>query len=284
MVAESGWRITSFTRQARYDLLRLLDQHTQVHYHLDWESVRKWLNDPNNFIALAWHHDSLQGVMAFSPPHRNAMWLRLLALPRYTTEEIVFALWQHILELLPHPAPKLCALVMRPWLIPYLQKMGFVQTDTVINMVRQAQRLLYHPPETVKIRGLWLGESGRVLDVDHAAFGAMWQMRETELREASRRSNYYRVAVAGGQIIGYQLSTRYSGSMHLARLATLPQYQGRGIASQLVYDLLDYADRHQVDMVTVNTQLSNAASQRVYDRFGFERDHTDFPVFTCQPE
>jgi ribosomal protein S18 acetylase RimI-like enzyme len=66
---------------------------------------------------------------------------------------------------------------------------------------------------------------------------------------------------------------------HLARLAVLPDFQGMGIGSALVQDLLWYFRRRGAQRVTVNTQKDNLASLAVYRKAGFFLTGEEYPVF-----
>jgi GNAT superfamily N-acetyltransferase len=250
---------------------------------LDWEPIQKWLNYTDNLIALAWDdNNDLCGVMAFAPPHQTTSWMRLLALPSTQRQTIFDALWQTLYPELNQKVSLLGVLINNYWMNSLLEKVGFEHTDTVVSLARRSTPLPYFHTPSVRIRGLRFGEFPRVLAVDHAAFGALWQMRASELREAGRRACHYTLAHDGNQIVGYQLTMQYERSMHLARIATLPTMQGNRIGSQLLYDTLRYAERKQIPIVTVNTQSSNLVSQHLYRRFGFEYDSPDLPVYTLR--
>ena len=263
-------------------MVQFLNEYHQIHYHLDWEPLQKWLADSSNVISLLWEGNSLRGVLAFSPVRMGGTWLRVLALPFHEREHAMQLLWASALAALQPAAPQIAVLVSRPWIEPWLVYLGFQKTETVINLSREAHPITPTEQPTVKIRGVRLGELARVLEVDNASFPPLWQLREEDLREAGRRSYYYTVAHNGYRIIGYQLTMRYLRSMHLARLAVLPEYQGNGVASQLVRDMLVYAEKRNIQIVTVNTQMTNEASKRIYYRYHFTRDMMDLPVYTLQ--
>jgi ribosomal-protein-alanine N-acetyltransferase len=115
--------------------------------------------------------------------------------------------------------------------------------------------------------------------VDQAAFAPPWQMTFSELRQAERVSAICTVALYQERIVGYQLSTLYFDGAHLARLAVLPEMQGKGIGGLLLSDVLRYFSRRGVFVMTVNTQSSNEVSQRLYMRFGFRHNGYNLPVW-----
>ncbi|MEK9164044.1 MAG: GNAT family N-acetyltransferase, partial [Chloroflexota bacterium] len=67
--------------------------------------------------------------------------------------------------------------------------------------------------------------------------------------------------------------------MHLARLAVLPDWQGRGVGRALLSGVVDHFDSAGTPMITVNTQHDNTASLKLYQLFGFENTGEHFPVW-----
>jgi ribosomal protein S18 acetylase RimI-like enzyme len=105
-------------------------------------------------------------------------------------------------------------------------------------------------------------------------------MMEMDLRFARKIAAVHTVAVLDNEIVGYQLSTQYRQSGHLARLAVSPDMQGFGIGAALLDDMIRRFLRRRVRTVTVNTQESNVRSQRLYEQYGFRRNGYDLPVYT----
>jgi len=81
------------------------------------------------------------------------------------------------------------------------------------------------------------------------------------------------------EVVGYQISTRHRAMGHLARLAVIPNRQGKRVGSMLLHDLLSKFDKRGIKSVTVNTQNSNQSSQRLYNHYGFERNGFDLAVW-----
>jgi ribosomal protein S18 acetylase RimI-like enzyme len=279
--AVDGLTIRNYQSSDRGRVLDFIFYQAQTHYHLDWEPVQAWLGDNQTLTLVACEDGgTLRGVMAFSPPNQYTAWLRLLGLSPDDPEAIFAALWEAAYPLLIPRLATISATVAEEWLPNLLEMVGFYQNDTVINLIRPRQPLPLVPPASVRIRGVRPWEISHVLGIDHAAFPPLWQMREPDLRAAGRRAHRYTVALNNAGIVGYQMAMRHDNNIHLARLATLPQHQNTGIATHLLIDLIQRADKWHVDTITVNTQLSNESSRHLYDRFGFERDYKDLPVYS----
>lgn len=126
------------------------------------------------------------------------------------------------------------------------------------------------------------GDRRRALDVDHRAFPRFWQLDAAGLRDAetatpARRT---RVAVRGGAVVGYAITGRAGRQGFLQRLATDPDAVGGGIGSALVVDALEWADRHRVRRVLVNTQFDNHRARELYERLGFRPTGTYLMVLS----
>jgi ribosomal-protein-alanine N-acetyltransferase len=122
-----------------------------------------------------------------------------------------------------------------------------------------------------------------MVDVDHAAFSPLWQLSYSDLFHAQRIATRCTLAVKHDRIIGYQLSTMYRQTGHLARLAVLPEHQGTGVGAALLDNLIRYFIGRSVRTLTVNTQGTNTRSQRLYTRSGFRRNGYDLAVWTSEP-
>jgi ribosomal protein S18 acetylase RimI-like enzyme len=172
------------------------------------------------------------------------------------------------------------ALSLDDWLGALCEAAGFEETHGVVVLSRPRGALREQaPPPAVGIRAAKPGDYETVIATDMAAFEAPWQMSAAVLQDAIRRSDLISVAEADGQIVGYQLTTPSQFGAHLARLAVLPGWQGHGIGGALVRHLVEYANRRGYRELTVNTQDTNAASLRVYQRLGFRLTGTRYPVY-----
>jgi ribosomal protein S18 acetylase RimI-like enzyme len=131
----------------------------------------------------------------------------------------------------------------------------------------------------VNVRPAGRADHPAIIAADLGAFQSPWQMSPELIELAMARADLLTVAEVDGQMVGYQLTTPSHQGAHLARLAVLPAWQGRGIGGALVSHLVDHYMRRGAREVTVNTQDSNAASLALYRRFGFTLTQTRFPVY-----
>jgi len=274
--------VTPYTRRDRHVVSDLLFRNYNVHTHLDWQETDKWLETQQGITRLAWQHGRLTGMLATAAPLGDTTWIRIAALADNADAQRTFeALFEALhTELIATQVRTVAVLLIRDWLIPFVQPHGFALAEEVITLRRADQP----PPLEEQLLNLVIhptrdGDIPTIARVDQAAFTPPWQLSDDDVREAVRASAYCTVAVSGERIVGYQASTMYFDGGHLARLAVLPELQGTGVGSALVNDLLRRFSRRGITSVTVNTQLSNTRSQRLYERYGFRRNGYDLPVW-----
>jgi ribosomal-protein-alanine N-acetyltransferase len=277
--------IRPYERSMLNPVLDLLFYSRRTHIHLDWHRVRNWLDIPENIVHTSWQGTHLVGVVGASAPLGGTSWVRLAAVDNaYETLPNLQILWQAAqADLLAQRVRLAGWLVANRWVANYLPLLGLQYQDTVVTLGRAGDDLPPAPP-AYEIHNAYLEQLPDLVTVDHQAFAPPWQLSRDEIRQAQRQAASCTVAVLNDAIIGYQITTRHQASAHLARLAVLPQYQGRGVGARLLYDLLLSLFRRHVRTITVNTQQTNEHSQRLYARFGFRRNGYDLPVWFWQAQ
>jgi ribosomal protein S18 acetylase RimI-like enzyme len=92
-----------------------------------------------------------------------------------------------------------------------------------------------------------------------------WQRSDFDRRFASFESS---VVESGGRAIGWLLLERSERSIFIHELQLLPEYQGQGIGSAIVRDLVEQAARRGVP-VELSVVPANPRAQQLYERLGF---------------
>lgn len=212
-----------------------------------------------------------------SPAINGVSWIRLFSLRDSLSTEVFNLMLSQLLSLFPDAGiHEVGILETELWLRKLLDASEFSLVDQLIHLKRSKDMPLAVSNSPISILAATEAHLEIVETIDHAAFSPHWRMQMDDLREVSQYASSYTIAVLDGQIVGYQLSTSYPDTIHLARLATLPEFQGKGIGSQLVQTLIQDFPHHHI---TVNTQGSNEVSQRLYKRLGFEQQHLITPVW-----
>ncbi|HRE46867.1 MAG TPA: GNAT family N-acetyltransferase [Aggregatilineales bacterium] len=285
-MAAPSLKLTAYMRLNRHAVLHMISHgRCYVHLHLDWDNIEDWLRHPDAPIVLAWQNRRLIGVIAAATPIEGTSWLRLIAIEKTVdTHAILLALWQQLREVLGDVGVTTMGILsLYPWLEGYLADLGFSYSESIVNLERRGVIPLPSPRpavnEAIHIRHGDFRQADQALAVDQAAFLPLWQMTPSGMRHAIREAALFTLAEREGRIVGYQFSTLLGHVAHLSRLGVLPETQGQGIGGALVGEMLDHFMGRGVLNFTVNTQASNLASRRVYERYGFQHAGVDTPFW-----
>jgi GNAT superfamily N-acetyltransferase len=277
-------KLLPYARRHRREVMRLVnDWRVRMHVHLDWQTLDEWIDQLDTPIYLAWHDHELIGLMAAAPPQADTAWVRLLALhDQADAESVLAALWPALRgRLIGLGVRQVGILLTQPWLAAHLTLLGFHYVEQIVTLRRDGLDYPSALRNDLVIRHADARETAIALDIDHAAFGPMWQMSAATMRHAIRNAASFTLAELARQPVGYQITTLHMRTAHLARLAVRPGIQGSGVGGALLGEMIDSMARRGVASVTVNTQASNMQSRRLYERYGFFMAGLDMPYWSC---
>ncbi len=280
--ADDTIQVTPYQRRNRQDVRELLFRSLHSHTHLDWHETDQWLDAARSPVVLGWRGRQLVGILGASEPVEGECWIRVAAVVDDTDPTpIIAALWDILrLDLKALNVNRAAILLMRDWIGDVFDKLAFEPHETIVTLRRDKTDL---PPDmrpaNLTIRSADPTDYEAVVQIDHTAFGPLWRMTASDTRQAMRMAASCTLALIDDTPVGYQLSTMYFDGSHLARLAVLPTIQAHGIGAALVGDVLRRFGRRGVLSMSVNTQLSNERSQRLYQRLKFQRTGYDLSVW-----
>jgi len=170
------------------------------------------------------------------------------------------------------------------WFGPLLTDSGFEGRQQIVVLEQNSFPFQERPiPPDLQIRPMSEADLPIVAAVDSAGFDRLWKNSLATLRLGFFQAGFATVAQINDEIVGYQISTRNSFGVHLARLAVVPAQQRHGIGYYLVQDLFNRARLAGLSRLTVNTQNDNQASLALYQKMGFILTGERYTVLTCQP-
>jgi [ribosomal protein S18]-alanine N-acetyltransferase len=276
--------IATLTSTDHPKVIQLFRRMPRQHIHLDWHLLEEWLNMPSLRCHVAMRNGSIEALLGATIDDSNppAAWLRFAVPPMWGTySTIMTGLWEALLaDLRLAGVHRAGVLDIDGWMARYIKHWGFAESNAVVTLRRQGFSIPDALPTTATIRPASSSDLNAIVAVDRAAFGPLWRYNQSDIASAADQASIFTAAEIDRKIIGYQLSTRYAGSGHLARLAIHPQYQGQKIGGALIYDMMRFFFASGIDVITVNTQADNMQSQRLYQRFGFEITGHQVPVWT----
>jgi ribosomal-protein-alanine N-acetyltransferase len=122
--------------------------------------------------------------------------------------------------------------------------------------------------EAIGFRRLSYADLPAVLSIERRSFPAPWSLAMFVL-EVSKPSGVCLAAIAGEEIVGYLVCSRYADVFHLMNVAVDPDLRRRGIAVRMIERMLDEAGRHE--RYTLEVRVSNHPAIAMYERLGFRR-------------
>jgi len=266
----------------RSRLANLLHFETYVHRHLDWRQPLDWLGRDPYFVLET--GERLSAALACQPDPPGVAWVRIFAVAtRLDPAEAWTNLWPHARDsLVKLGVGSVAAIPLQDWFVKILSKSRFQHVQNVV-VLEWAGKEKYQSEtgNLWNLRRMEKADLEQVHKVDESAFAPLWQNSLEAIKKAYEQSGFASLIETEGKVIAYQISTRSSQGLHLARLATRPEFQGRGLGTALVKDIQVQASRNQ-DRLTVNTQDTNTPSLRLYQKMGFKHTGDRFPVYEYQ--
>ncbi len=277
-------RVTTYERRHRRALLNLIWSSPWTHKHLDWYKISSWIDRDDTYVGLAWDDKQLVGYIGLSPPVDGHCWIRLLGIGSgHMPGAIVRDLWQSAeLHCRRSGVSTVIMLMASNWCFKYLPSLGFAYLDDIITLNHIGPAAPSAAPAPVRLYAAEAEHVSAIARIDRMAFRPPWYLTLNDLLQAVRVAVHAAVAEIAGEIVGYQICTRNDEAIHLARLAVAPKRQRQGIGAALLANALSHAYSRGIDAMSVNTQLSNLPSQRLYQRRGFVRNGFDIEVWHKQ--
>jgi ribosomal-protein-alanine N-acetyltransferase len=108
-----------------------------------------------------------------------------------------------------------------------------------------------------------------VIEIENVCHAMPWTSNSFEY-EISNEEAILRVAVLGGQVVGYVCVRTILDMTHLLNLSVLPEFRRLGIGSILLNSVLRTLRQLDSDSdVTLEVRESNIAAIKLYEKFGF---------------
>jgi ribosomal-protein-alanine N-acetyltransferase len=267
-------------------ITRLLNSARLTHFHVDWRPPVDWLGDLGFVVvpqekgvsrqahmpSLLMPREQMMACLAVTADPLPAAWVRLTAVsadldPDIALTEMFALVKEHLKET---AVTEVGWLVIDPWPLPLLPKLGFELFTIIETYVKQNFDL---PPQRsvpdLIIRPVADDDFENLVTLETAVFDPLWRFSEDTFRLARRDSVSFDVAYLGERLVGYQISSGGRFGAHLVRLTTAPELQGQGIGTAIFCHAIQEYQRRGYQHITLNTQVDNDASHHLYEKFGF---------------
>ena len=248
--------------------------------HLDWLPSQSRLSEESTFCLL--DADEIQAVLSVAPENRNFAWLRFFFAHRDGNHNANFEqLIDHAkIWLKDNQISKLYSLATSEWIERLLIKHGFQLNNQIVSLSSQELTVKARTlPENLQIRPMRLDDIPELESLDELCFRPPWQLNQSSLEKSYSKGANSSVVSQAGKLVGYQITDNVFDHLHLARIAVHPDMQGRGIARQLMAEMISFFKDYAIQTYSVNTQADNLASLRLYHSFGFKEEGRPTPVY-----
>lgn len=277
-------------------ITRLLNGTRFTHYHVDWWVPVDWLGDAGFVVvqketeaaqppSLLMPRDEMLACLAVTADPPPAAWVRLTAVsPHLDPHDTLINMFAPVVEHLQKTAvTEVGWLVLNPWPLPVLPELGFtefsgIETYTKNNLDLPSMKSV---PE-LRIRSVVERDFEGLAALETAVFEPLWRFSKETLRLARRDAVSFDVAYLGDRLVGYQISSGGRFGAHLVRLTIAPDLQGYGIGTAIFAHAIKEYERRGYQHITLNTQVDNDASHRLYKKFGFSPSGEQMPLWVME--
>ena len=122
----------------------------------------------------------------------------------------------------------------------------------------------------VMIRKMTLDDIEQVIAIDRVSFSLPWPERSFRFELTDNPASRCWVAEVDGKIVGMIVVWLIVDEVHVATIATHPEFRRQGIAKNLLSYALQYMSTEGAQSSFLEVRASNLAAQDLYRKFGFE--------------
>ena len=129
------------------------------------------------------------------------------------------------------------------------------------------------PPAGMMITPMHADHLDSLADLESLAFSIPWSY-DALAEELQNPLAVFYVAedVEAESAVGYIGMHHILDEGYITSLVVHPGRRREGIASALMKETIEYAERHELKRITLEVRVSNARAIALYEKFGFEKD------------
>lgn len=122
------------------------------------------------------------------------------------------------------------------------------------------------------IRRMTLEDLKEVVAIDQVSFSLPWPERSFQFELTENETSRSWVAELDGRVVAMMVGWLIIDELHVATIATHPDFRGQGFGKKLLLHALRDAQAEGVIRSFLEVRASNAVAQKMYREFGFEED------------
>ncbi len=122
----------------------------------------------------------------------------------------------------------------------------------------------------VMIRKMILEDVEHVIAIDRMSFSLPWPERSFRFELTDNPASRCWVAEVDGKLVGMIVAWLIVDEVHVATIATHPDFRRQGIAKKLLSYALQHLSIEGAQSSFLEVRASNLAAQEMYRKFGYE--------------
>jgi ribosomal protein S18 acetylase RimI-like enzyme len=265
------------------EILRLLANAPYRHLHADWRLPVDWLGSPGFVVAQdAEAGGELVGALCLTADPLPAAWIRVAAVTEIDARQILGDMLEAATSRVrDEGVSQVGWLAMDDWPDQWLPGLGFQPVNWITTYEKDDLEIPGASPLNLDHRPAEAGDMAVLARLEASAYEPLWRHSRHGLAMAMKQTLSFDVALEKGALVGFQYSVAaHDGqSAHLVRLTVDPAVQGRGVGSFLLSVAMAGYRLRGIRRVTLNTQIDNHPSRRLYEKFGFRCLGDRIPVW-----
>ncbi len=123
---------------------------------------------------------------------------------------------------------------------------------------------------TLRFEALHEAHLPTILTIENEVNGSPWSERSFR-NEIDHPHGLFRVALEGGEVVGYGGVWLVIDEAHITNVAVAPGFQRQGIGRRLMLELLKAARDKGMACATLEVRAGNSPALHLYETLGFER-------------
>lgn len=121
------------------------------------------------------------------------------------------------------------------------------------------------------IRKMMLDDIEQVIVIDRVSFSLPWPERSFRFELTDNPASRCWVAEVDGRLVGIIVAWLIVDEVHVATIATHPEFRRQGIARRLLSHALRELRNEGAQSSFLEVRASNFAAQEMYRKFGYEK-------------
>lgn len=122
------------------------------------------------------------------------------------------------------------------------------------------------------IRKMTLNDLEQVVAIDQVSFSLPWPTRSFQFELTDNEASRCWVADLDGRVIAMLVGWFIVDELHVATIATHPEFRGQGIGREILLHALRAAKEEGAIKSFLEVRESNEVAQKMYYSFGFVED------------